>query len=179
MPDGRPPMNGSVWRPDRAHPSLSCHAKRFLHVRCLPILNQNHQLLPHHDLHRPNTNMGFRRSFLRPFKKLKGKLWDGSSERDGGGRSGSEDSRRGGEDRREGRNTDVKGGGIGQRNLYLHSGVGVGGTMGGGPSAEGNGFNGKKVALSDATPPTSTPSISHIGKPDSMRTISFLVLPLI
>ena len=143
------------------------HAKpAFLGARRLPILNQNHQLLPYHDLRRPSTSMSFRRSFSKPFKKLKGKLRGGSSERDG--RSGSEDSRRGSEDSRKGRKADIKGGVIGQRNPYLHSEVSVEGAAGGGPSGEGSGVNRKKVALIDTDPHTSTPSILHIGKPDGM-----------
>ena len=55
-----------------------------------------------------------------------------------------------------------------QRNLSMHSEVSVEGEMGSGPSAERAGVGGKEVALVNVDPPTSTPSISHIGEPDGM-----------
>ena len=115
--------------------------------------------------------MSFRRSFSKPFKKLKGKLRGGSSERDG--RSGSEDSRRGSEDSKKGRKADIKGGVIGQRNSYLHSEVSVEGAAGGGPSEEGSNVGRKKVALINANPPTYTPLILNIREPDGMLTTLF------
>ena len=113
--------------------------------------------------------MDFRKSLSKPFKKLKGKLPGGSRKRDG--RSGSKDRRKGGE-------ADVKGGEVSQRNSYLRSGFSVEGAVGGGPSGEGSNVDGKKVTLIDADPPTSTPSISHIGEPDGTWTALFPVLPL-
>jgi len=109
--------------------------------------------------------MDFRKSFSKPFKKLKGKLQGGSRKRDG--RSGSEDSR-------SGRELDVvEGGKASQRNSYLHSEVSVVGAVESGPSQEGINVDGKETTPVDANPPTSAPPISHIGKPDGMWTISF------
>jgi len=109
-----------------------------------------------HDLHRYNADMDFRKSFLKPFKKLKGKLPGGSRQRDG--RSGSEDGR-------NGRDVSVKGGGASQRNPYLHS---VEGAVEGGPNREGTNVDGGEVVLVDVNPPTSAPLVSQVREPDSM-----------
>ena len=103
--------------------------------------------------------MDFRKSFSKPFKRLKGKLRGGSRQCDG--RSESEDSRKGSE-------VDVKGGEASRRNSYLHSEVSVVGAMERGPSLEGVNVDGKKTALVNADLPGSAPLISSIGEPDSM-----------
>ena len=103
--------------------------------------------------------MDFRKSFSKPFKKLKDKLPGGSRKRDG--RSGSEDGR----NRRE---ADVEGSEARQRNSHLHSEVDVGGAVNSGPSREESNVDGKKPALVDANPLAATSSIPHIGEPESM-----------
>jgi len=103
--------------------------------------------------------MDFRKSFSKPFKKLKDKLPGGSSKRDG--RSGSKGSRKG-------RAANINGSKASQRNSYLNPEVGVEGVVEGGPSREGSNTDGKKVPLVDADPIISTPSILHIGEPDGM-----------
>jgi hypothetical protein len=112
---------------------------------------------PHHHLRRPNTKMDFRKSFSKPFKKLKHRLAEGSS-RKRDVRSGSENDREGGE-------VGVEGSEASQRNSRLHSEVGD--MVESGPRREGDDVEGKKVGRVD--PPTSTPSISvsHSGKPNS------------
>ena len=100
--------------------------------------------------------MDFRRSFSKPFKRLKGKLPGGSRKRDG---------RSGGEDGRKGREADVDESEANQRNSYLHSEVEVDDTVESGPSRE---VNEKKTAFVDVNPPMATPSIPHIGEPESM-----------
>jgi len=102
--------------------------------------------------------MDFRKSFSKPFRKLKDKLPGSSRKR--GSRSGSEDSRKGRED-------NIKGGGVGQRNSYLNLVFGVGSTMSG-PSQEGSNADRKKAVPVDINPPAPPPSISHIGEPNSM-----------
>ena len=103
--------------------------------------------------------MDFRKSFSKPLKKLKDKLPGGSRKHDG--RSESEDSRKG-------REVDVKGGEVTQRNSYIPSEASVKDAAESGPGREGTNADGKNVALIDVDPPTSAPSISRIGKPDSM-----------
>ena len=103
--------------------------------------------------------MDFRKSFSKPFKKFKDKLPGSSRKRDG---------RSGGEDGGKGREADVEGGEVSQRNSYLRSEVIVEGAVGGGPSGEGSNVDGNKVAFVDVNPLTSIPSISHIGEPDGM-----------
>jgi len=101
--------------------------------------------------------MHLQKSFLKPFKKWKGKLPD--SRREKGGRSGSEDNRRGAEVDGEGREAS-------QRNSYLQSAVEVEDVVEGVPSREGSNVNWKDAApVND--PPTSAPLISQSGKPDS------------
>ena len=101
--------------------------------------------------------MDFRKSFSKPFKKLKDKFPGSSHKQDG--RSGSEDSRKGG-------GADIEGGGTGQQNPYLNSEFDVGGTTSG-PSQEGSNTGGKKAALVNIDPPVSAPSISRIRELDS------------
>ena len=103
--------------------------------------------------------MDLRKSFSKPFKKLKGKLLEDRRKRDG--RSGSEDGR-------EGKEADIKRDEVNRRGSYLRSDVSIEGVVGSGPSGEGSNVGGREVALIDVDPPTSTPSISHIGGPGSM-----------
>jgi hypothetical protein len=99
--------------------------------------------------------MDLRRSFLKPFKKLKHKLAKGNRKRDD--RSGSETDQ-------EGRGTDIEGSEASQRNSRLH--LGVEDMVESGPSREGGGVDGEEV--SQVGPPTSTPPIPHSGEPSSM-----------
>jgi len=103
--------------------------------------------------------MDLRKTFSKPFKKLRDKFPGGRRKRDG--RLGSEDSRKEGQ-------ADVSGGEASQRSSYLHPAVSVKGAVESRPSGEGSNFDGKNAALVNLDPPTSTPSISNIGKPDSM-----------
>jgi len=105
--------------------------------------------------------MDFRKTFSKPFKRLKDKLPGGSSKRDG--RSESKDSRKG-------RAVDVEGGEASQRDSYLHPEVSIKGAVEGGPNREWSGVGGRKAALQvvDVNPSSSVPSISHIGEPDGM-----------
>jgi len=113
--------------------------------------------------------MDFRKSFSKPFKKLKDGFPRGSRKRDGRSEGG---------DSRKGSKVDVIGGEASQSNSDLHPEVTVG-TVESGPSREGTNVDGKKTALVDADPPTPAPAISHIGEPDGMCITSFSVLPLI
>ena len=99
--------------------------------------------------------MGLQKSFLKPFKRVKQKLTGGRRKVDKG--SGGENDKEGGE-------AHVCGGEASQRNPRLHSEVED--VMEIGPSQEGNNVNGKKVGQADS--PSSLPSISHGGEPDSM-----------
>jgi len=103
--------------------------------------------------------MDVRKPFLRPFKKLKDKLQGGSRKRDG--RSGSEDSRKGNEG-------DVGRGEASQGNSFSHPEVRVEGAAESGSNRGESNIDGKKATLINANPPTSVPSISHIGEPDSV-----------
>ena len=103
--------------------------------------------------------MDFRKSFSKPFKRLKDKLPGGSRKRDG--RFGSEDGR----SRRE---ADVEGSEASQRNSHLHSEVDVGGAVDSGPSRDESNGSGGKPALVDTDPLAATSSIPHIGEPESM-----------
>jgi len=104
--------------------------------------------------------MDFRKSFSKPFKKLKGKFPGGNRKRDG--RSGGEN------DRKE---TEIEGGEVGQRNSYPHSevdiegAVGIEGVVGDGHSQEGSDVGGGNARVDE--PPASLPSISRCGEPDS------------
>ena len=102
--------------------------------------------------------MSFRKSFVKPFKKLKDKLPGGSGKRDGGSGSG---------DGRKGREADVEGSEASRSNSYLHSEASIVGTIESGPSREGSNIDGRGATLIDAHPP-STPLISHVSEPDSM-----------
>jgi len=105
--------------------------------------------------------MDFRKSFSKPFKRLKDKLPGGSRKRDG--RSESEDSRKGSA-------VDVEGGKASQSDSYLHPEVSIEGAVEGGPNRQGSSVGGRKAALQvvDVNPSSSAPSISHIGEPDGM-----------
>jgi len=109
-----------------------------------------------HDLRGCNTDMGFRKSFSKSFKKLRDKLPGGSCKRDG--RSESEDDREGGE-------VGVKAGEASQRNPYLRS---VEGAAESGLNREGTNVDGGEAVLVDVDPPTSAPLILQVGEPDSM-----------
>ena len=110
--------------------------------------------------------MDFRKSFSRPFKKLKDKLPGGSRKRDDGGSVG-EDEQTGSRDSRKGRVAEVEGSEAGQKGSSPHSEVRAEGVVEGGPGQEGSNVDGKKVTLVDVDPPKSASSIPHIGEPDS------------
>ena len=96
--------------------------------------------------------MDLRKSFLKPFKKLKSKLPGSRRKRDG--KSGSETEGRGGK-------SDVEGSEASQMNSLIGSEVDVRSAVESGPSRE------RDATLVD-DPPTSTPSISRSGKPGGM-----------
>ena len=98
--------------------------------------------------------MGLRKSFLKPFEKVKQKLTDGRHEGDGRPR---------GENDQEGE-AHVGGSEASRRNPRLH--FEVEDVMEIGPSREGNGVDREKVGQVD--PPSSMPSISRGGEPNSM-----------
>ena len=102
--------------------------------------------------------MDLRKSFLKPFKKLKDKLPGGRRKRDG--RSGSGSDGKGGE-------TDVEGSEASQRGSYLRPEIDVEGAVESGPGREGSNFDRRGAAPVD-DPPKSTPSISPSAIPDSM-----------
>jgi len=102
--------------------------------------------------------MDLRKSFLKPFRKLKDKLPGDRRKRDG---------LRSGDGNDEGGETDVGGSQASQRNSFVDSEVDVRSAVERGPSREGNKVDGKEAAPVD-DPPTSTPSISRSGKPGSM-----------
>ena len=102
--------------------------------------------------------MDLRKAFLKPFKKLKGKLPGGRRKGDGG--SGSESDRGSGE-------TGVEGSGASQRTSFMHSAVDVRSALESRPTREGKNVDGKEAAPVD-DPLTSTPSISQSDKPNSM-----------
>jgi hypothetical protein len=93
--------------------------------------------------------MDFRKSFLKPFKKVKQRLAEGGHKQ---GRSESENDQKG-------RAADVDGRRASQQSSHKHS---EGGDMESGPSREGKDVDGKEVGRVD--PPTST----HSGEPNSM-----------
>jgi hypothetical protein len=98
--------------------------------------------------------MDLRKSFLKPFKKVKQKFTGGRDK--SAGRSGNENDV-------EGRETDVEGSEAGQKDNPLHPGVE---DVESGPSRERDDVGGREVGQVD--PPTFTPSISHGGEPNSM-----------
>ena len=103
--------------------------------------------------------MDFRKSISKPFKKLKDKLPGGSRKRDGRSR---------GKGGGRGREADIEGGEVSQRNSYMHSEVSVEGAVGGGSSGEGSNVDGRKVSSTDVNPLASMPSISCVGEPNGM-----------
>jgi hypothetical protein len=96
--------------------------------------------------------MDLRKSFLKPFKKVKQKL-TGDHYKQAGRFENENDV--------EGREADVEGSEVGQRDSRLHPGVK---DVESGPSREG--ISGKEVGQVD--PPISTLSISHGGEPGGM-----------
>ena len=99
--------------------------------------------------------MDLRKSFLKPFKKLKDKLPGDRRKRNGG--SGNRNDGEGGE-------TDIETSEVSQRNSYLDPEVDIGVVVESGPSREGNNVGGKEAAPVD-DPPTSTPLLLQSGKP--------------
>jgi len=103
--------------------------------------------------------MDFRKSFSKPFKKLKDKVRGDS--REGDGRSGSEDSRKW-------RGVDATEGEASKSSPYLHPEASVEGAVKSGPSREGNNVSGRKAAqVDDVDHPRSAPLISDIRELDS------------
>ena len=102
--------------------------------------------------------MDLRKSFLKPFKRLKEKLPGDRRKRDGRSEGGNDG--KGGE-------TDVEGSEASQRNSSLHPEVDIGGPVERGPSREGDNVDGEGLGPID-DPPKSTPLISQSGKPNSM-----------
>ena len=100
--------------------------------------------------------MDFRKLLQRPLKRSKDRPTGGGRKRD---------ERSGGED---GRGADVKRGGASQMDSPPHPEVSVEGVVESGHGQEGSTVDDMKAALVDVDPPVSTPSISHIGGPDSM-----------
>lgn len=103
------------------------------------------------------TDMDLRKSFLKPFKKLKDKLPGDRHKRDG--RSGGGNDRKGGE-------ADIEGSGS-RSGLYLHSELGFESAVESEPGQGGSNVDGAEAALVN-DPATSTRLISWIRKPDSM-----------
>jgi hypothetical protein len=99
--------------------------------------------------------MGLRKSFLKPFEKVKQTLTGGRRK---------VDERSGGENDQEGGKAQVGGGEASQRNSHLHSEVED--VMEMRPSRGGNDVDREKVGQVDS--PSSIPSISHGREPDSM-----------
>jgi len=102
--------------------------------------------------------MDLRKSFSKPFKKLKGKLPGGHRKRDG--RSRNEDNREGGAVDFESEAS--------ERNSYLDSEVDADDMVEGGPSREGSDVNWKEAAPLVDDPAISTPSISQSVEPNCM-----------
>ena len=107
--------------------------------------------------------MDLRKSFSKPFKKLKQRLTEGSRKRDG--RSGRENNKEGTPE------SDAEGSEASRRNSRLQSDVED--VVEGGPSREGNpgDIKGKKVDRVDSS--TSPPSASHGGESESMQTACY------
>ena len=99
--------------------------------------------------------MDLRKSFLKPFKKLKSKLPGDRRKRDG---------RSGGGNDGKGVETDVEGSEASQRNSFVDSEVDVRSAVESGPSRKGNNVDGKDAGPVD-DPPISAPSILQSGKP--------------
>ena len=102
--------------------------------------------------------MDLRKSFLKPFKKLKSKLPGDRRKQDG--KSGGRNDGKGGE-------IAVEGGEASQKNSFVDSEVDVMSAVESGPSRERDNVDGRDATLVD-DPPTSTPSISRSGKPGGM-----------
>ena len=96
--------------------------------------------------------MDFRKSFSKPFKKLKHRLTKGNRKPDG--KSGREDNR-------EGRETDVEGSEASQRNSRLHSEVEDVVEIRPGLEENLDGVKGKEFDQVDSS--TSPPPIAHGG----------------
>ena len=99
--------------------------------------------------------MDLRKSFLKPFKRVKQKLKGGRRKRDGGSES---------ENDRGGKETDAEGSEVSRRNSCLHSEVE--GVVEGGPSLEENHVGGDGVGQVGSPP--SAPSIPYNVEPSSM-----------
>ena len=108
------------------------------------------------------TAMYARKSFSKPFKKLKHRFTEGSRKQDG--RSGRDDDR-------EGRETDVGGNEAGQRNSRLRSEVED--VVGSRPGREenSNDVEGKRIDQVDSA--TSPPSTSHGMESGSAHTARY------
>jgi hypothetical protein len=137
-------MTSDTWK--RTCVSCALHASQQL--------NQNHKFdhplpLPHDDLRRSSASMDFRKSFLKPFKKVKQRLAEGGHKQ---GRSGSENDQKG-------READVERRRVSQQSSHRHS---EGGDLESRPSREGKDVDGKEVGRID--PPTST----HSKEPNCM-----------
>jgi len=102
--------------------------------------------------------MDLRKSFLKPFRKLKDKLLGDRRKRDG--RSRSETEGKGGK-------SEVEGSEASQRSSSMHPDIDIEDAMESGPIGEGSNVDGKGATPVD-DPPTSTPSISRSGKPGGM-----------
>ena len=100
--------------------------------------------------------MDLRKSFLKPFKRLKDKLPGDRRRR--GGRSGERNDGEGGE-------TDIETSEASQRNSYLDPEVDIGVVVESGPSREGNHVDGEEVAPVDDPPTSTAPLILRSGKP--------------
>ena len=102
--------------------------------------------------------MDFRKSFSKPFKKLKNRLTEGNRKPDG--KSGREDNR-------EGRETDVGGSEASQMNSRLHSEVEAVVESRPGLEENSDGIKGKEVDQVDTS--TSPPPIAHGGESGSTQ----------
>ena len=105
------------------------------------------------------TDMDFRKSFSKPFKKLKHRLTEGNRRPDGRSRR---------DDNKEGRGTNVEGGEADRRNSGLHSEVES--VVESRPDREenSNDVGGKDVERVNSS--TSSPSIPHGGASGSTQT---------
>ena len=97
--------------------------------------------------------MDLRKSFLKPFKKLKDKLPSDRRKRDGRSWGGNDG---------KGVEIGVEGSEASQRNSFMEPEGDVGSAAERGPGREGNNVDGKEIALVD-DPPVSAPSISLSG----------------
>ena len=102
--------------------------------------------------------MDLRKSFLKPFKKLKDKLPGDRRKRDG---------RSGGGNDGKGVEIGVEGSKASQRNSFMESEVDIRSMVGRGPSREGSNIDGGEAVPVDDLP-TNMPSISRSGKSGGM-----------